>query len=130
MEIEITGDRTNQLVGRRDIVMRIKHAGTATPGREALKSKIVALLNTKPELVVIKSIDTAFGAQESTGNVSVYTDEKRAKQMTADFLFKRGLPKEKKEGEKPAEVAKPAEAKAPEKAAAEVAKPAAAKGKE
>ncbi|MBU4077224.1 MAG: hypothetical protein KKI06_11075, partial [Euryarchaeota archaeon] len=83
------------------------------PSRIDVKNKLAAMANSKPELIVIEHLDTAFGKTELTGTVSIYESEERLKQLTHQHLMARGVPVPK-EGEAPAPAASEA-AKEPEK---------------
>ncbi len=106
MELQIINDKSNPLLKRRDVSVKI--SDKATPSRTEVKNKLAALANTKPELIVIESLDTVFGGQEVFGTVSIYESEERLKQLAHKHLIERSAPKPAEE--KPAE-AKPAEAK-------------------
>jgi ribosomal protein S24E len=51
LEINITKDWDNPLLDRKEITFNISHTG-ATPSRDEIKNKLVALLNSKHELVI------------------------------------------------------------------------------
>ncbi len=102
MEIQIIKDKTNPLLKRREISVAVKNKTTAT--RIEVKNKLAALLNSKPELIVIERLSTIYGKQEMLGNVCLYDTEERMKQLAHQHLIARDAPK-LKEGEKPAEAA-------------------------
>ncbi|MCZ7394721.1 MAG: hypothetical protein ABOK23_02540 [Candidatus Methanoperedens sp.] len=113
MEIQIIKDKTNPILNRREISLKIKER--ATPSRIEVKGKLAALLNSKPELIVIEHLDTIYGKQELTGTACIYQSEERLKQLAHQHLVARDAPKAK-EGEAeaaPAQAAQPA-AKEPE----------------
>ncbi len=104
MEIQIIKDKKNPLLKRREISVAVKDKTTAT--RIELKNKLAALLNSKPELIVIERLNTIYGKQEMLGTVYLYDTEERLKQLAHQHLIERDAPKPK-EGEKPAEAAAP-----------------------
>jgi len=103
MEIQIIKDKTNPLLNRREISVAVKNKTTAT--RIELKNKLAALLNSKPELIVIEHLDTIYGKQEMKGTVSLYQTEERLKQLAHKHLIARDAPKvvEGESAEAPAE---------------------------
>ena len=119
MELQIIKDKANPELKRREISLKIINKGT--PSRIEVKNKLAALANSKPELIVIERLDTAFGKQEVAGTASVYESEERLKQIAHQHLMARGAPKPAEE--KASEPAKEAEAKPKEEKKAE-AKPA------
>ncbi len=108
MEIQIIRDKSNPLLKRRELSLKIQNKGT--PSRIEVKNKIAALANSKPELIVIEHLETVFGKQEVMGTASIYESEGRLKQLAHQHLVARDAPK-------------PAETKEPEaKVEAEVKK--------
>lgn len=108
MEIQIIKDKTNPLLKRREISVAVKNKTTAT--RIELKNKLAALLNSKPELIVIEHLDTIYGKQEMVGTVCLYQTEERLKQLAHQHLVVRDAPKVV-EGEATAPAATPTEPK-------------------
>ena len=100
MEIQIIKDKTNPILKRREISLKVKNK--TTPSRIEVKSKLAALLNSKPELIVIEHLDTVFGKQEIGGAVSIYQSEERLKQLAHQHLVARDAPKVKEGAEAPA----------------------------
>lgn len=107
MELQIIKDKTNPLLKRREISLKIINKGT--PSRVEVKNKLAALANSKPELIVIERLNTLFGKQEILGTASIYENEERLKQLAHQHLVARGMPKapEEKAAEAPAAEAKP-----------------------
>lgn len=91
MEIQIIKDKTNPLLNRREISVVVKNKTTAT--RIELKNKLAALLNSKPELIVVERLDTIYGKQEMNGTASLYQTEERLKQLAHQHLIVRDAPK-------------------------------------
>jgi small subunit ribosomal protein S24e len=91
MEIQIIKDKTNPLLKRREISVAVKNKTTAS--RIELKNKLAALLNSKPELIVIEHLDTIYGKQEMNATACVYQTEERLKQLAHQHLIARDAPK-------------------------------------
>lgn len=111
MEIQIIKDKTNPILKRRDISLKLKNK--ATPSRIEVKNKLAALLNSKPELMVVERLDTIFGKQEMTGAASIYESEERLKQLVHQHLVARDAPKAKEEAKEAPAQAAPAQASTP-----------------
>ncbi len=111
MELQIIKDNKNPLLKRREVSIKINNKGT--PSRIDVKNKLAAMANSKPELIVIEHLDTAFGKMELTGIASIYETQERLKQVAHQHLLARGIPVPK-ESEAPAAAA-PVAAKEPEK---------------
>lgn len=113
MEIQIIKDKTNSLLNRREISLRVKDK--ATPSRIEVKGKLAALLNSKPELIVIERLDTIYGKQELMGTACIYQAEERLKQLAHQHLIARDAPKAKEGAEAaPVQAAPPVAEKAKE----------------
>ncbi len=116
MEVQIIKDKTNPILKRREISLKVKNK--ATPSRIEVKSKLAALLNSKPELIVIEHLNTIYGKQEIDGTACIYQSEDRLKQLAHQHLVARDAPKVKEGAEAPpaAPVTKEPEVKAETKA--------------
>jgi len=97
MGIEISEQKDNQLIGRKELTILIDTKG-ATPKREDLKAQIAAKLMVKPDLIVIQELNSAYGGSRAICKAYVYKDEAAMKKYTYDYLTARGKPKPKKEG--------------------------------
>jgi len=108
MELQIIKDTTNPLLKRRDISVRIKNK--ITPTRIEVKNKMAAILNSKPEFIVIDNMNAIFGKQETIATAYIYQDETRLKQLAHQHLIARDAPKVVEGAESPATApeAKPA----------------------
>ncbi len=105
MEVQIIKDKKNPILKRREISFRVKEK--VTPPRIDVKGKLAALLNSKPELIVIERLDTIYGKQELIGVGYIYETEERLKQLAHQHLIARDAPKVK-EGEAAPDQAAPA----------------------
>jgi small subunit ribosomal protein S24e len=116
MEVQIIKDKTNPILNRREISLKVKDK--VTPSRIEVKGKLAALLNSKPELIVVERLGTVYGKQELTGTACIYQTEERLKQLAHEHLVARDAPKVKEGGEaaQPAPAASPATAPAAKEA--------------
>lgn len=72
METTIIEEKYNPLIGRKEVDVLLTHLGEVTPTREAVRSKIAALLNIDLDHVVIQSIHGHFGEPRSRVTVHCY----------------------------------------------------------
>lgn len=86
MDIEIISKKENPLLKRTELTFNIDADG-ATPTRSDVKNKLVALLNSSHELLILDSIDTRYGSTECTGYAKVYETAERAKQIEFEHVI-------------------------------------------
>lgn len=93
LPMKVISQKEMPLLARKRITFEIDHVESATPSRQAIKSKIAEHFSAKPELVSIRHIYPKFGQHTSKVIAHIYQDEK-----TLKFLE---TPKGKKAGAKP-----------------------------
>ncbi len=98
MEIEILDKRENKLVERLEVRFLVKYPATATPTRADVRKKLVALLNTSEDLLLIRYIKPRTGKHEAIGLAHVYNSRDRLEKIEPKYIIERNTPK-KKEGE-------------------------------
>ena len=92
MDIEIIKERENSLLDRKEITFNISNTG-ATPSRDEVKNKLVAMLNSQYELLVLGNLTTEYGSQGTTGYAKIYSDAARAAEVENKYLIERNKPK-------------------------------------
>jgi len=97
MDFEITNDKRNDLLSRREVRFTLRYDG-ATPSRMQIIGKICALLNVKEQQVVLDSLKGSFGKTELTGEARIYENEEDKQKTERAHLMARGMPKPKEEG--------------------------------
>jgi len=102
MDVEITKERENQLLGRKEIYFKLKHgAEGASPNREAARNALIKALRCSPNLLVIDKMRTEFGRKETIGYAKVYGSEERLKEIEREHIIERNFApvgEEKSEG--------------------------------
>ncbi len=109
MDIEITERKHNPLLVRDEIRFLVTHEGEPTPPLGEIRRLLCAKLTAKPELTVVHSVYTDFGASVSKGFAKAYKDESRLKSIEAKHILRKnfGAPAEgEKEAEPKAEAGK------------------------
>jgi small subunit ribosomal protein S24e len=90
MEIEITEEKKNQLLRRKEVKFKLHHDG-ASPSREEARKALIKALKCTSNLLVIDKMDTEFGKQETVGYAKVYEDEERLKEIEREHILKRNF---------------------------------------
>ena len=89
MEITITEEKENPLIGRKEIQAVLTHLGDVTPTREAVRSKIAAQLNADLDRVVVQSINGHFGEPKSQLSVHCYDNSETVLVYEPKYILKR-----------------------------------------
>ena len=97
MDFEITSDKRNELLSRREVRFTLRYDG-ATPSRMQIIGKVCALLNVKEQQVVLDSLKSSFGRMELNGEARIYENEESRTKTERAHLMARGMPKPKEEG--------------------------------
>ncbi|MCL7413423.1 MAG: 30S ribosomal protein S24e [ANME-2 cluster archaeon] len=92
MDIEIIRERDNPLLDRNEITFNISNTG-ATPSRDDVKNKLVAMLNSRYNLVVLGNLATEYGTQKTVGYAKIYSDAARAVEVENDYIIERNKSK-------------------------------------
>ena len=64
--------KENKLFNRKEIKFYVDYDGEATPKVLDIKSKLVALLNTKKDLIVVDNVQPHYGEPKALGYAKVY----------------------------------------------------------
>jgi len=88
MKIEITQDKENALLNRRDILFGVTpEKGVCS--RKVVKNKLVALLDTKPGLLILDRMNTQYGMQEVVGYARLYDTVQDLKRIEPAYMIAR-----------------------------------------
>lgn len=88
MDINIQHKEEKPLLHRTDVTVRVAYEG-ATPQRSALREAIAHALKASADHVVVRQIQTEFGKQAATVQVSVYKDSKALESFEPKHMKKR-----------------------------------------
>ena len=72
MEIDIVNQKDNRVLNRNEVKFVCNYEGEATPKLLDVKNKLIALLNTKKDLIVVDSLQPHFGEAKALGYAKVY----------------------------------------------------------
>ncbi len=92
MKIEITEEKENQLLRRKEVRFKLKHEEEgASPSREEARNALIKALKCMPNLLVIDKMGTEFGKRETVGYAKVYESEERLKELEQEHIVKRNF---------------------------------------
>jgi small subunit ribosomal protein S24e len=72
MEIEIINKKENKALDRTEIKFNCIYKGKASPRILDVKNKLVTLLNTQKNLIVVDSLQPHYGETKAAGYAKVY----------------------------------------------------------
>ncbi len=98
MDITVTEDKNNALLNRREINFKVKYEG-ATPSRNDVRNKLLAMLDASLDLTIIQKLDNEYGMQELTGYAKIYEDAARMVQIERKHMVTRNEVPAKPEAE-------------------------------
>jgi small subunit ribosomal protein S24e len=79
--MKLIKEKNYPLLSRKEVVYEVEHVNSATPKNEDMKNKVAQTTKEKPELIVIKNINTTYGVGFSQVTAYIYTDEKVMKDL-------------------------------------------------
>lgn len=86
---EIIEDRRNNIIGRRELRIRLEHIGSSTPKRTELRTKLADALGVAAERVIVRSLESTYGVGASLAEVHVYDTPERLKRFEPEYVLKR-----------------------------------------
>ena len=100
MEIDILEKHDNLLLERTEFRLLAKHPKGATPKRKELKDALSEALDVKKGVLVIDTIESEFGREQTKIFAKLYKNIEKARTIEEDHILKRnGLFEEKKKAE-------------------------------
>ncbi|MCW3134891.1 MAG: 30S ribosomal protein S24e [Methanophagales archaeon] len=93
MEVEITEEKENQLLRRKEVFFRLNHEEErgASPSRDQARDVLIKKLRCNPNLLVIDRMRTEFGKRETVGYAKVYEDGDRLREIEREHIIKRNF---------------------------------------
>ncbi len=93
MNIEITSQRDNPLLKRREVYFRIEHASEgSTPRRSEVRKAVADSLKANLDLVFVKKYETKAGMNVAFGLANVYKTIDEARLIEPKFILSRNNP--------------------------------------
>jgi small subunit ribosomal protein S24e len=102
MEVEITAEKENLLLKRKEVSFKIEHSDLgSTPPRLDVRKAVASSMKTDVNLVFVKKFVTKTGTRKAFGIANVYNSLEQAKSIEPEYIINRNIPPEKpKEEEK------------------------------
>lgn len=92
MEITILEQKANPVLNREEITFEVDHPGEQTPNREAVASKLAAIVNADRSRTVVKKLETHYGKNKTFGYANLYSTDENALQTEPKYiLIRNGL---------------------------------------
>lgn len=96
MEVEIVSRKENRFLGRTELKAVVRHNGLPTPKRSEVREALGKALGSGGQ-VIIDSMHTGFGRNETAVYAKVYSEGKAAMRMEREHvLVRNGLAQKKK----------------------------------
>ncbi len=97
MDVEISSRKDNRLLKRTDVRAIVKHTDSATPGRDEVRDALSRSLGVSKESVIIASMKTGFGKQDTEVCARTYGDKETALKFESNHILVRNKLAEKKQ---------------------------------
>jgi len=98
MKVNIISKKQNPLLKRKEVTFSVDHAQNGgTPSRVEVSKQLASLLQTKPEMVYIKNMETKTGQMIAIGKANVYDSIEQGKLMEPKHITARNALPEKPE---------------------------------
>ena len=87
MEIDIFEEKENKVFNRKEIKFYVDYDGEATPKVLDIKSKLVALLNTKKDVIVVDNVQPHYGEPKALGYAKVYASKEDVEYIESESVL-------------------------------------------
>ncbi|MGA1872294.1 MAG: 30S ribosomal protein S24e [Thermoplasmatota archaeon] len=89
MEIDILEKHDNLLLERTEVKVKVKHTKEATPSRKEISAALKETLGLKKEVLVVDSMVSRFGRDETELFAKVYKTIEKARSVESNHILKR-----------------------------------------
>ncbi|HLC39613.1 MAG TPA: hypothetical protein VJJ76_01895 [archaeon] len=79
MEMKIVQEKENQLLGRKEVMMEVKHEAAATPAKSAILKELASKYGVPEDHVVIDYVFTSKGVATSEVKAKIYKEKPKIK---------------------------------------------------
>lgn len=94
MEIVIIEEIENKVFNRKEIRFYVEYEGEPTPKLLDIKSKLIALLNTKKDLIVVDNVQPHYGEPKALGYAKVYATKDDLEYIETESVIAKNTPAE------------------------------------
>jgi small subunit ribosomal protein S24e len=96
MEVEVTSEKQNPMLKRREISFKVEHGERgSTPSRAEIRKAVAAATKSDESIVFIKKFETRTGTQTAHGTANIYDSVEHAKLIEPEYVIVRNVPSEK-----------------------------------
>jgi small subunit ribosomal protein S24e len=96
MKVEVTSEKQNPMLKRKEISFKVEHGETGrTPSRAEIRKAIATATKASESVVFIKKFETRTGTQTAQGTANIYDTAEQAKLIEPEYVIKRNVPAEK-----------------------------------
>jgi len=96
LKIEITSQRRNELLKRKEVTFLIDHKGSGTPTRLETRQKLAGMLNADVDKVYVSKFETKKGSMTAIGHANLYDSVDQARHTEPEHIVLRNTRQEKK----------------------------------
>ena len=103
MEIEIIRKDINDLLGRNEILFRVRYEGSGTASNDDVRRELSNMLDVDIQRIYLRRNRTKKGSMETFGEAHVYDSVEQAKYIEPKYIIRRASPETSEEREKDVE---------------------------
>ncbi|MCX8196060.1 MAG: hypothetical protein N3F67_03160 [Acidilobaceae archaeon] len=89
LKAEVTAERSNRVIGRREISIKVFHPLASTPSRVELRRRLAEKYGVDIERLYVRSVITGHGAHVSHVVIHIYDSVERAKQFEPEHVIRK-----------------------------------------
>lgn len=89
MEYTILEEKENKLLSRKEVKFEVDYEGEATPDIISVKNKLVALLGTKKDLIVVDNLQPKFGEPVGEGYAKIYNNKEALNEIETPSVLEK-----------------------------------------
>ncbi len=91
MEINIIKERENPLLSRDEIKFECLYPGESTPSIPQVKNKLVAILNSDKNLLIVDTLKPCSGEGKAEGYAKVYKNRAKLEEIEPQHIIEKNL---------------------------------------
>ena len=95
MDIKVISEKQNPLLGRKEYIFEVGHAGAATPKRDDVRKALAEVLKVPKDRLILEWLRARFGVQRSRGCAHTYDSKELVNKVVREHILVRNGLKEK-----------------------------------
>ena len=88
-ELEILLQKSNELLSRKELNLKIHHEESAVPPKKIITEKLSKLFQTKADNIIVYDITNCPGTHSSIGKVNIYSNLDDLKKVEKSYMVTR-----------------------------------------